>query len=483
MGGNLRAAAALLVTGSTLLIPQAAAAQDRAQVGEWAPVQNWPVGPTHMHLLANGYVMFFGEFEDGERHFLWDPATAEFAELPYAGFNIFCAGHSFLPDGRLLISGGHVDDHVGDAQAIIFDPTTGTWEAGLPKMNAGRWYPTSTTLPSGEILVVSGEMDGSQDLNPLPQVFEPDTGKWRDLVDAQMELPYYPRQFVGPDGRVFIASPRRMSYWLDPSGTGSITKFKNSNYVAPRSYGGAVMYEPGKILIVGGGTPPTNSAEVIDLNTPDPTWQLVAPMKNKRRQVNAVVLPDGKVMVIGGSSGAAFSDASKAVFEPEVWDPKTNTWTEWAKQASFRGYHSTAVLLPDGRVLSGGGRHDSSGQVFSPPYLFRGERPDMGSAPVRILPGREFFIRTSKPQAVAQVTLVRNGSVTHAFDHNSRFASLPFRKVEGGVMIAPLSNNNELPPGHYMLFLVDGDGVPSTAKILNIGKLSSEPKGHGSAVP
>lgn len=481
MGAKLRAAAALLITGATVTFPGGATAQDRAEVGEWGPVENWPVGPTHMHLLPNGDVMFFGEFEDGERHFIWDPETGGFAELPYAGFNIFCAGHAFLPDGRILISGGHEDDHVGFAKAVIFDPATGTWAGEVPDMNAGRWYPTSTTLPNGEVLVVSGETTSSSDLNPLPQVFEPDTGKWRDLETAELEIPYYPRQFVAPNGRVFITSPRRMSYWLDTNGTGSIAEFKNFNFGAPRSYGGAVMYEPGKILIMGGGTPPTDMAEVIDLNSPDPTWQVVAPMHAKRRQLNAVLLPDGKVMVIGGSSGAAFSDAAKAVFEPEVWDPATNTWTEWAPQATFRGYHSTAVLLPDGRILSGGGRHDSSAQIFSPPYLFRGERPDMGSAPAQILPGREFFIRTSNPGKVAKVTLIRNGSVTHAFDQNTRFASVPFKAVEGGVLIAPMTNNNELPPGPYMLFLVDGDGVPSMGKILFIGRQPVKPPENGAA--
>lgn len=470
MGGKLRTAAGLLLLGALAIVPRAAAAQDRAQVGEWGPVENWPVGPTHMSLLPDGNVMFFGEFEDGERHFIWYPGTGDFKELDYAGFNIFCAGHSFLADGRLLISGGHEDDHVGEARAVIFDPVTGAFDADVPEMNDRRWYPSSTTLPSGEILVVSGEVESSSDLNELPQVFNPETKTWRDLNTAMMKIPFYPRQFVAPDGRIFIATPRRMSYWLDPNGTGTITPYKNNNFEAPRSYGTGIMYAPGKVLIAGGGTPPTASAEVIDLNSPDPTWQNVAPMPQARRQTNALMLPDGKVLVIGGTSGAAFNDAKEAVFEPIVWDPGTNTWTEWAPQSTFRGYHSTAVLLPDGRILSGGGRHDSSAQIFHPPYLFRGERPEMGSAPSRILPGRNFFLRTADPEKVAQVTIIRNGSVTHAFDQNSRFASVPFERVEGGVLVSPLSNNNELPPGHYMVFLVDGDGVPSMGKILNIGR-------------
>src|SRR3989442_7699068 len=174
-------------------------------------------------------------------------------------------------------------------------------------MNAGRWYPTNKTLANGAVLVVSGDIDTTQGVNRLPQVWQGATGGWRDLTSAQLALPLYPFMHLAPDGRVFASGPSQVTRYLDTADSGSWSVVANSVY-GFRSYGSSVLYDDGKVLIVGGGDPPTNTAEVIDLNASTAAWRPVAPMVYNRRQINAVLLPDGTVLVTGGSSAPGFNE-------------------------------------------------------------------------------------------------------------------------------------------------------------------------------
>ncbi|HEX8202841.1 MAG TPA: galactose oxidase-like domain-containing protein, partial [Isosphaeraceae bacterium] len=397
------------------------------------------------------------------------------------GYDTFCSGHAFLPDGRLLVAGGHDDvtghfhaDFVGVPDASLFDPATNSWTR-LPDMNAGRWYPTATTLASGEVLVLSGTVTPGV-LDTLPQVLTT-AGTWRDLTGAQAAAPLgvdlYPRLFVAPDGRVFKAGPDQDTWFLDTAGTGSWTPGPPSHF-GLRTYGSAVMYEPGKILIAGGGDPPTATAEVIDLNEPNPAWHSVSPMAFPRRQHNATLLPDGTVLVTGGSSGPGHSNEATPVLPAELWNPATGTWTTLAAEQIPRLYHSTALLLPDGRVLSAGGGQPGTNhpdaEIFSPPDLAQGQgsRPTIASAPATVAYGEAFAVATPDAARIAQVSLIRLGSVTHAFDENQRYLRLGFTPTPGGLIVTAPAGPNLAPPGHYMLFLLDGDGVPSVAQILRI---------------
>jgi hypothetical protein len=197
---------------------------------------------------------------------------------------------------------------------------------------------------------------------------------------------------------------------------------------------------------------------------------MVAPMSAPRRQNNATLLPDGRVLVTGGSSGEGNNNRDEPVFATEVWDPTTETWTQWAPLAAFRGYHSTALLLPDGRVMSAGGQGESTYtmEVFSPPYLFRGARPSVTSAPTAIDLKQPFAVGTPEAASIAKVSLIRLGSVTHAFDQNQRFVPLAFTAGTDTLTVNAPENNALAPPGHYMLFLVDRAGVPSIARILQL---------------
>ncbi len=448
---------------------------DPALVGAWTPLGSWPISATHTHLLPTGRVMFYGEFAEGATPPLeWDPATGNLVSTSYAGYNVFCSGHAFLPDGRLFVAGGHIASHVGMPHASLFDPARSAW-LQLPDMNEGRWYPTVANLPSGDVLVLSGEVTTAGVDDPLPQVWSFAGSAWRDLTGAQLQLGYYyPRTFIAPDGRVFVAGPAQRTRFLDTSGTGSWATGPLTLH-GGRSYGSAVMFAPGQVLIVGGDDPPTATAEIIDLNSSPPAVRPAAPMHFARRQLNATLLPDGKVLVTGGSSGAGFNNAAAPVLQPEVWDPATGAWTLLAPAADYRGYHSTSLLLPDGRILNAGGRDVHTWQVFSPPYLFAGPRPTLSSAPGTIGFGQTFAVGTPDAASVQQVNLVGLGSVTHAFDFGQRLVRLSFAPSSGGLTVTAPASGIAAPPGPYMLFLVNGSGVPSVASIVMLGGAAAPP--------
>jgi hypothetical protein len=193
--------------------------------------------------------------------------------------------------------------------------------------------------------------------------------------------------------------------------------------------------------------------------------------------MNATALPDGTVLVTGGSS-APNNDARQAVLAAELWNPATEQWTPMASMRVARMYHSTALLLPNGRVLSaGGGRppaqaagNYSNCEIYSPPYLFRGPRPRIFAAPTRVRYGQRFQIDTSTPSQIAQVSVVKLSSVTHCNNMDQRFRRLDWAAPRSGqVSVRVPSNPNLLPPGYYMLFFLNRAGVPSVAKFIRVG--------------
>jgi hypothetical protein len=439
-------------------------------IGEWSAPFAWPVVAVHVQLLPDGRVLSWGRVGEPQ---VWDPSTRGFTGVPSAT-PLFCAGHSFLADGRLLVTGGHLSDSHGLPDANLFDPVTTTWIPVSP-MAHGRWYPTNTTLADGRVVALAGT-DENGDTVTVPEVW--DGGDWTELLGAARTLPYYPRTFVAPNGLVFYAGELRETAYLDPSGPGSWTPVANSLY-GQRDYGSAVMYRPGKVLIVGGSDPPdgapTNTAEVIDLTDPLPTWRSTGAMAAARRQFNATLLPDGRVVATGGTSAPGFTDPSGAVHAAEVWDPATDGWSSWASNNVTRVYHSTTILLPDGRLLhagSGDGGNlprEVSAELFSPPYLFLGARPTITSAPASVGYGGSLVLGSPDAGRITAVSLVRLGAVTHGFDQNQRFNPLEFRRTAGGVTALAPASPALAPPGDYMVFILTGPGVPSVARIVRLG--------------
>jgi galactose oxidase len=496
---------------------------DPVRVGEWSAPFDLPNVPIHSHLLPDGKVLFWGRRDRPDltldEHFctpqIWDPGTgkAVAAAPPKSkdgnGVNLFCSGHSFLPDGRLFVAGGHFKDSEGIDQASTYDFRTNTWTA-LDKMNNGRWYPSALTMADGTILVLSGSFAKPTGSNPqnnnIPQVW--DGAVWRTLASfpgdgsqpvAALEL--FPCTHVAPDGRAFMSGPLPRSWFLNTTGSGTWTPLEGNGGVrdnARRDYAPSVMYDVGKIVYIGGGNnpnapagkqPPTSAVETIDLTHPAPAWRLTGSMHFPRRQHNATLLPDGTVLVTGGTSGFGFNDLDPnfPVHQAELWDPKTCEWTVLASEAVDRCYHSTAVLLPDATVLSGGGGeyrpdniHDNppgdthrNAQIFRPPYLFRGPRPQLAQAPANVGYQETFAVDTPAPADIAKVSFIRLASTTHTNNMNQRINFLEFAVENGKLMITSPARPQLCPPGHYMLFLLDKEGRPSEAKIVRIASASA----------
>ena len=460
--------------------PSEAVTSSAALRGRWGAVFTTPVVAVHMHLTPGRKVLLWGDQGDAQ---LWDPShpTAGLIAVSKT-YRIFCSGHTFLSDGRLLVTGGTISGTSGDPRAVVFDPVGGTW-SGTAAMAQGRYYPTTTALASGEVLALSGN-DQNRSVVTIPEVWN--GSGWRRLTTAPLAIPgpFYPDVFPAPNGKVFLAGFQPTTRYLSTTGTGAWTTVGDRR-VADRRLGSAVMYAPGKILYAGGGDPPTNSAEVIDLNQASPAWRSVPGMAFARRQMNATILADGTVLVTNGTSGPGFNDVTSAVRAAELWNPATESWTTMAPEAVGRTYHSTALLLPDGRVLSsgsgeGGGvtfeNSQFSGQVFSPPYLFNADgtlahRPVIKSAPARLVYTQSFSVETPDAGSVRRGTLIRLSSVTHAFNQSQLLYPLTFSATGSTTLVSAGPRNARVaPPGPYMLFLVNGEGVPSRAKVVTVGR-------------
>ena len=485
-------------------------------VGKWDATIDFQIVAAHAHLLPTGEVMYWDRGNTGGGITkttpwgpprIWNPESGAIESVTSTlDYEPFCSGHSMLADGRLFVAGGHDGgDTLGDPRASIFNPVSRTWTTVAQQMSLGRWYPSTTPLAGGDILVLSGSAKVGVDglvWNDLPQIYMAAQGRWRDLTGARFGVGggldpsitwFYPFTHLAPDGRVFLAGPAQETGFLDTvnegrwsMAAGAPRPFSARSSEAFRDYGSAVQYAPGKIMIVGGSAtpgaradqPPTASADIIDLNDANPAWRSAGRMAHPRRMHTATVLPDGTVLVTGGTSGPGFNDAGGSVMEPELWDPATNQWTELAPMTERRIYHSIALLLPDARVLVAGGglpvggnvpdTDHTSAQIYNPPYLFRGRRPEISNAPAEITYGTRFTVDVTKADRIKRVTLVRLGSVTHAYNHNQRFLELAFTVNGGSLDIEVPTNRNIAPPGHYMLFALDDKGVPSVAPIVRL---------------
>lgn len=479
---------------------------EEATTGAWGPVIAWDIVTLHLSLLPTGKLLGWGKYEPpggamgtmATQPRLWDPAIGPptTALRVQADTMLFCSGHVQMPDGRLMVTGGHKQDDVGIDFTNIFDPVGESWAIGVPKMAHGRWYPTLTELPDGRMLTMAGR-DSSGRVVTTPEIWE--NNRWVELPGAgTLEIPYYPRNFVAPNGRIFMAGERIQSRWFDPDassagGRGMWTSGPSHIFNANRDYGTAAMYDAGKILYAGGGgnmgwgqSPdrkvgaPTATAEKIDLAAGTPAWTSAGSMAFARRHTNSTILPDGTVLVTGGTSGGGFVDINpaNATRSAEVWDPKTNQWTTLAANSRMRVYHSVSLLLPDATVLHGASGNALAGpvpvpdennhEIFSPPYLFKGKRPTITAVPASVGYGQAFAVTTPNAAQITDVRWIHLGSVTHAFDFGQRANTLAFTPTATGVSVTAPGNTNLAPPGHYLLFVLNRNGVPSSGKIVQV---------------
>jgi len=453
--------------------------------GRWGELIDWPEIAVGAANMTDGRIVtwasevddFFGDTAEVTTASIFNPLTGTFEDAGYSGHNMFCAGISMLPDGRIFLAGGGVSV----SSVSVFEDNR---FREIESMAMSRWYPTSTTLASGQVLTSLGTtVSGNSELWT-------DGYGWQMLdnvdLNSALQFPYYYRDWypalnVAPDGSLFHPGPNNEMF--------SINLDQDTAYTAhgPREVGGkdrlyntTVFYDIGKMLVAGGGQFDAKAtALTIDLNGPAPVVEAAEPMSHERTMQNSVVLPNGEVLVIGGnSSGIQFSDEG-SVLTPEIWNPETKQWREAAPHQAPRNYHSTALLMQDGRVISMGGglcgacrSNHQNGEIFEPPYLFdaSGEpatRPEITNAPAIAKAGDALTLTGSDD--IVKFNMVRLVAVTHHHATDQRLVPVSFNKVTAGNYELELNaNSNVLIPGYYWIFGLDQNGVPSTGHQIQV---------------
>ena len=451
-------------TTTRALAPQLVSDVGPDTVGEWsAPFQGpFPIVGIHTTLLHTGKVLMI----DKKGAYLWDPVGSGHVSVNPPNI-LYCSGHTALPNGNVLFIGG-VDQNGarGPRWTYEFDVANTRWVRG-PDTRRGRYYPTVCLLADGRVVITSGKLEDGQSLNDDVEVYHNGT---LQLVGSRL-LRMYPHMWMLPSGKVLVSDAAARTAVLDPA-TWSWTAAPNM--LAKRVSSAGVFMPSGpqgtsRVLVTAGHknntAGPVATTESFDGANPGAGWRAMAPLPQPRSHMNLVYLPDGSMLGVGGAN----VDGKQA--QSLLYDPVANTWTGLVSQTEERGYHSTALLLPDGRVLSAGDNFLPGGgtklELYSPPYLFRGARPVVTAGPSTATWASTISVTT--PSAVSRVVLVRPSSVTHTNDMNQRHLELPFTTTGTGVTADTPVSARVAPPGWYMLFLLNAAGVPSIAHWVRFG--------------
>lgn len=420
----------------------------------------------------------------------------------------------------MLVAGGQRPDDPacpgvprGLRYTFLFDPMSEAWGVAGPQLNPhlladGRWYPTLTTLGEDpgyrKVLAMSGlrsNLSGNcaAVVNKDPEIYNLGNG-WSQMADPPQAVQPFGDLYTGAHvipfgsraGKVFYSSPMKQAWVFDPffGGQGGQSAPGYWTAVGPvrsthRNDGNSVLLPllPGattaKVLIVGGDNPGTKTAEIMDVARTTPTWTAAASMFFARRNANAVILPDDTIVVVGGNLTDLVDDP---VYTAELYDVAGNTWRMLPAMNRRRVYHSTAVLLPDGRVWASGTHlnpaFEFNIELYSPGYLFEGNRPVITNAPATVNYGTTFVVDTSVD--IASIRLIHLGAATHATNMDQRSIGLAFSATNPtngpSWNVTASANANVAPPGMYMLFVLrpkaaslsGATSIPSVAKIVNV---------------
>jgi hypothetical protein len=492
----------------------------------------------HVALLPNGKVLCVAGsgYELASRDgpygaTIWDPITDTETEiLPRLGDDLFCAGHAYLASGKILLVGGTLTYQAKSANkkwwgldaAYEYDYTDNSFEK-LTDMAHGRWYPTLVTLDNGKVQIVSGNDEFGYE-NKLTEVYDPDTQSFTISFDPNSSKQYtvgcdgtgcavasngdpipgageteyggsnmgvnpglglYPRMHLMPSGLVaHVGQTAGRQNW-DPE-TG---RWRGAGSGTRRSYGTSVLLplentedEKGRILVCGGsektslGEESMDTAELLEPNGFGFIVHSVPSMKWKRRYFNPVILPTGKIIVFGGTE--INNSPSRAVYEPELYDPETNTWEVLQEHTVPRIYHSGALLLQDGRVWTIGTSYGTSAkngfpvfdlrtEIYRPPYFFA-DRPIISGTTGGEY-GGNIAIQTPNAQDVEKVSLVKISTTTHHYNTDQRLIWLnDLVKGSNEVTVAAPINSRLAPPGYYMVHIINDQGIPSEGAMINI---------------
>jgi hypothetical protein len=493
--------------------------------------------PVHVALLHTGKVLAFGGSGNNPKKLhksdppeLFEPdytgnTDGKISSITQEGIegDVFCVGHAFLPDGKLFLAGGtfQYDGLLGKPfplpffwgleHTYIFDPEKLSWTR-VKNMRHGRWYPTCVMLPDGKIATFAG-------LSKLPpwvilpfnEIYSPEENKWQYIKGGTKFLPLYPRIHLLPNGELFYSGSYNthltfpFSLWGFKIATFSFTEKKWKDLPHPpkelhRQEGSSVLLPLlpeenylARIILIGGGDTVANNAtdtvEMIEFKPEEtPRYKPIQGMKNKRYYVYPVILPDQNVLVVGGKTGhgghpkkhkceeiapGELKHNQMAVRDTELFITKDGKWITLARMEVDRLYHSNAILLPDGSVMTMGSNpmrecNESRVEIFSPPYLFRGERPKITSCPKELDYGQTFEIETANDSKIKSVAFIRPSTTTHCLNPEQRYVGLTFQQSLSKIIVNIPTNRNVLPPGYYMLFITNERDVPCIAPFVKI---------------
>ncbi|MBC8733514.1 RICIN domain-containing protein [Paraburkholderia sp. UCT2] len=468
---------------------------------KWTTPYNLSIVPAAAANLPDGTVVVWssdkkldftsGEVTPGNTYTaIFNPTTGTSKQVlvTNTGHDMFCPGVVNLPDGRIYVTGGSSSDATS-----FYTPSTGKWTSG-PLMTIPRAYHGSVTLSNGNVFLVGGSWNGGEG-GKTGETWSPSTG-WQ--VNSAILADYiltndaagifrsdnHAWLFAVANGRVFHAGPSVAMHWFDTAGAGSVTPAGNRGSDTDAMNGNAVMYDIGKILAVGGApsyeySNATADATLIDISSGTAVTQTLTPMNYRRAFNTSVVLPNGQVVVLGGEAyPVTFSDDT-AVLAPELWDPTTKTFSVLPPQAVPRNYHSIALLLSDGRVLSGGGglcgscsTNHTNLEILTPPYLLNADgsaatRPTLTAAPTTAQLGTSIAVTGSS--GITAFALMRMSSSTHAVNNEQRRVPVTFTVGTAGEYLINIpSDPGVVVPGYYMLFGLNAKGVPSVSRTVQI---------------
>jgi hypothetical protein len=475
------------------------------QYGSWDTLAyKSPVRAVHAALLHTGKVLLIAGSGNDETEFnaktfrtvIWDPTNGKFTEVP-TPWDAFCAGHVFLPDGKLLVAGGtkgYEDltktprvNYSGLKDSYVFNPDTEKYEK-VSDMQFARWYPTLVGLGDGRVLAAAGLDEKGKYSNGETEIYDPATKLWTYKPKLRRVFPTYPSLILTTDGRLFYTGSSQ-GY---PPSAGSLVpglwNLKNNQFNVVKGLpeprrtdnSASVLLPPAqdqKVMLLGGskaGDSPvsetTDRTAIVNLsNSKDPSYVRGPSLHNATRYPGVVILPDDTVLETGGSRGYRNFNLHSA----EIYHPDTNTLTTAASPRVGRNYHSEAILLPDGRVATFGSNpldntFEMRIEIYSPAYMFKGERPVITAGNTEMPRGATVTVKTSRPDDIKSAKLIRPSAVTHVTDVEQRSINLPFTTTSDGIAVTVPTNPNLVPSGWYMEFVTNKQNIPSVAHWVHV---------------
>jgi hypothetical protein len=481
--------------------------------GQWTTLSyQMPINPISTTLMHTGRILIVSGSENDSynntpgaesyRIAVWDPTGTVESSIAVQDveYDVFCSGTAVLSDGRPFVVGGtSTYGFTGESRASIFDPATQHFPQSQ-NMADGRWYATATALGDGRVMAFSGlGLWGAT--NQTVEIYDPANAGvgWGSPIVEPFTPPLFPRTFLLPSGQVFFtgqgeSSATAQSWLFDPV---AMTWSSSASTTGDRYSGSAVLlpllppsYAP-RVMNFGGGSPATASSEIIDLSAFSPAWTPGPNMSTGRVEMNATILPNGKVLASGGSMLNEVADAPGR--SADLYDPASQTFSSAGTASYSRLYHSTTILLPDATVMSAGSNpgsaYEPAIEIYTPSYLFDSndqliaQRPTItGVSPGVMAYGAPFSVTYTSASPISSAVLLRPGSATHAFDMEQRLVGLcgpspqPSCSASGSSLsLTSPPNGDVAPPGYYMLFLLDSAGVPSVAQFVQLTPYTTTP--------